>query len=130
MLTELRCCRVISCMKDQHLQVDDFVLDYYKKEYCETCYSPMIYPFNGESLWTKTNVVNLQPSPIKRMSGRPKKKKNKEVGEQVRNETQLKRENFGIKCSRCHKDGHNKATCKLPTTAMTSSQPQPSASSV
>ncbi|CAK8565206.1 unnamed protein product [Lathyrus sativus] len=68
------------------------------------------------------------------MPGRPKKKKNKEVGEQARNETQLKREKFGIKYSRCHKDGCNKATCELPTTVVTLTletpiQPQPAATS-
>lgn len=74
----------------------------------------MLYPVNRGSLWTKTNVVDLQPPPIKKKPGRSKNKMNKEASEQVRHESQLKRENFGIKCSRCHKNGHNKATCKLP----------------
>lgn len=117
MLTGLSCCHAISCMKDQHLQVDDFVPEYYKKECYEACYAPVIYLVNGESLWTKTNVIDLRPFPIKRQPGRPKKKRNKEVKEQVRNESQLKREKFGIKCSRFHKDGHNKTTWKLPTTS-------------
>lgn len=64
--------------------------EYYKKECYEACYVPVIYPVNEESLWTKTNVVDLQLSPIKRQPGRPKKKRNKEAREQVRNESQLK----------------------------------------
>jgi hypothetical protein len=32
----------------------------------------------------------------------------------VRDETHLKRANHGINCSRFHKEGHNKFTCKLP----------------
>ena len=70
----------------------------------------MLYQVNGESLWIKTYVVYLQPPLIKRQPGRPKKKRNKEDGEQVRNESQLKRAKFGIKYSRCHKDCHKKAT--------------------
>lgn len=62
--------------------------------------------------------------PIKRQPSRPKKKRNKEAGEQVRNESQLKWEFFCIKCIRWHKDGHNKATCKMP---ITSTQPTPTA---
>ncbi|CAK8530329.1 unnamed protein product [Lathyrus sativus] len=90
MLTRLPCCHAISCMKHQHLQVDDFVSDYYKKECYEACYTPVVYPVNGESLWTKTDVVDLQPLPIKGMSDRPKKKMNKEADEQMRNETHSK----------------------------------------
>lgn len=63
----------------------------YKKECYEACYAPVIYSVNGESLWTKTNVVDLQPPHVKRQHGRPKKKMNKEAEEQVRNESQLKR---------------------------------------
>ncbi|XP_058726169.1 uncharacterized protein LOC131597489 [Vicia villosa] len=106
-------------IRDQRLEVDDFVPDYYKKECYEACYTPVIYLANGATLWTKTDAVDLQPPPIKRQPGRPKKKRNKEAGEQVRSATQLKRAKFGIKCSRCNKDGHNKATCKLPPTVTT-----------
>lgn len=63
MLTRLPCCHAISCMKDHHLQVDDFMPEYYKKEFYEACYAPVICPVNGESLWTKTNDVDLQPPP-------------------------------------------------------------------
>lgn len=59
--------------------------------------------------------------------GRPKKKRNKETEEQVRNESHLKRAKFGIRCSRFHKDGHKKATWKLPTT---STQPTPTATAI
>ncbi|KAI5406286.1 hypothetical protein KIW84_052867 [Lathyrus oleraceus] len=79
----------------------------------EVCYSPVIYPVNREALWTKYDAIDLHPPPIKRQPGRPKKKRNREAGEMVRDETHLKREKHRIKCSRCHKEGHNKATCKL-----------------
>lgn len=105
---------MLSCMKDQYLPIDDFVLDYYKKELYEAYYSPVIYLVNGETLWSKYDVVDLQPQPINRQPGRPKKKRNRDVGEMVRDEIHLKMENHGIKCSRCQKEGHNKATCKLP----------------
>ncbi|KAI5394157.1 hypothetical protein KIW84_061018 [Lathyrus oleraceus] len=57
---------------------------------------------------------DYEPPPIKRQPGRPKKKRNIEVGEMVRDETHLKQAKYGIKCNRWHEDGHNKATCKLP----------------
>ncbi|CAK8578415.1 unnamed protein product [Lathyrus sativus] len=124
MLTGLPCCHAMSCMKDQHLEIDDFVPKCYKKEQYVACYAPVIYPLNEEALWEKTSVVDLQPPPIKRQPGRPKKKRNREAGEMVRGETHMKSERHGIKCSRCHKDGHKKATCKLPQPQAPPSQVQ------
>ena len=66
----------MSCMKDQHLQIDDFIPDCYKKELFKACYAPVIYPINGEALWTKYDDVDIQPPPIKRQPERPKKKRN------------------------------------------------------
>ncbi|CAK8568045.1 unnamed protein product [Lathyrus sativus] len=114
----------MSCMKDQHLKIYDFVPDCYKKEQYVACYAHVIYPLNGEALWTKTGVVDLQPPPIKRQAERPKKKRNREAREMVRDEAHIKKAKHGIKCSRCHKDGHNKVTCKLPQPQASSSQVQ------
>ncbi|KAI5448588.1 hypothetical protein KIW84_015844 [Lathyrus oleraceus] len=108
--------------EDQHLQTNDFAPDCYKKKLYEACYAQVIYPVNGEALWIKFDVVDLQPPPIKRQPERPKKKRNGEAGEMVRDETHLKRANYGTKCSLYHKDSHNKATCKLPQPQASSSQ--------
>jgi hypothetical protein len=62
-------------MRDQNIDVDQYVPDYYRKDSYAACYSHMIYPTNGQNLWTKTEFVDLQPPPIKRQPGRPKKKK-------------------------------------------------------
>lgn len=45
---------------------------------------------------------------------RLEKKINEEAIEMKRVETHMKKEIFEIKCNRCHMDGHNKKTCKLP----------------
>ncbi|CAK8565667.1 unnamed protein product [Lathyrus sativus] len=124
MLTGLVCCHAMSCIKDQHLEIDDFVPDCYKKEQYSYCYAPIIYPFNRKALWEKTSVVDLQPPPIKRQPRMTKKKRNREAGEMMRDETHIKRARHGIKCSRCHKDGHNKATCKQPQPQAPPSQVQ------
>ncbi|KAI5399929.1 hypothetical protein KIW84_065031 [Lathyrus oleraceus] len=70
--------------------------EYDYEDLYEAFYSPVIYPINGEALWTKSDVVDLHPPPIKRQLGRPKKKRNREAGEMVRDETHLKRANHGI----------------------------------
>ncbi|CAK8571886.1 unnamed protein product [Lathyrus sativus] len=59
MLTRLPCCQAMSCMKDQHLEIDEFVPECYKKEQYVVFYAHVIYPLNGEALWAKINVVDL-----------------------------------------------------------------------
>ena len=100
-------------MKHQDMKIDDYIPDYYLKEKYEACYSPMIYPANGQNLWTKTEFNDLQPPLIKRQPGRPKKKRNKDADEK-KDDIQLKRARYGSVCSRCKQKGHNKSTCKLP----------------
>jgi hypothetical protein len=101
-------------MRNQDLNVYDYVPDDYKKEKYAACYSSVIYPSNGQSLWERTEYNNLQPPPIRKQPGRPKKKRNKEAHELLKDDAQMKRARWGMKCSRCKQSGHNKATCKLP----------------
>jgi hypothetical protein len=113
LLTGLPCCHAISCMKSQDIDVDQYVPDCFRKERYEACYSHIIYPVNGQSLWRRTEYTDLLPPPIKRQPGRPKKNRRKDADEK-RDEQQLKRAKYGMKCSRCKAEGHNKSTCKLP----------------
>jgi hypothetical protein len=113
LLTGLPCCHAISCMKSQDININDFVPDCFKKERYAACYSSVIYPANGQCLWEKTPYADLQPPPIKRQAGRPKKKRTRDANEML-DANQMKRAKWGIKCSRCKQSGHNKSTCKLP----------------
>lgn len=79
MLTRLSCYHAMSCMKDQHLELDNFVLECYKKKHYKACYASVLYPVNGENLWTKIGVVDLLPPLIKRQSGKSKKKGTKRL---------------------------------------------------
>jgi len=126
-LTGLPCCHAISCMKSQDMNINDFVPDCFKKERYAACYSSVIYLANGQCLWERTKYADLQPPPIKRQLGRPKKKRNKDANELL-DANQMKRAKWGIKCSRCKQSGHNKSTCKLPqasegTTGQNPAQP-------
>jgi len=89
LLTCLPCCHAISCMKAQDIDVNQYVPDCFRKERYEAYYSHIIYPVNGQSLWRRTEYTDLQPPPIKRQPGRPKKNRRKDVDEK-RDEQQLK----------------------------------------
>jgi len=105
------------------MDINDYVPDIFKKDQYAACYALVIYPANGQSLWERTEYNDLQPPPIRKQPGRPKKKRNKEAGELMKDEYGLRRGRWGLKCSRCKQSGHNKATCKLLPPPPESSQP-------
>nr|KYP42750.1 Sporozoite surface protein 2 [Cajanus cajan] len=112
MLTGLPCCHAISCMRYMNLDPKVFVPEYYKRATYEVVYQSMIYPVNGQQLWTKTWCPNVLPPPCKKMPGRPKKRRNLEPWELKKDDTELTRRGCRRKCSRCKSFGHNKSTCK------------------
>jgi len=93
-------------MKNQDMNINEFVPDIFKKDQYAACY--------GQNLWERTKYNDLQAPPIRKQPGRPKKKRNKESGELMKDDGMMRRARWGIKCSRCKKSGHNKSTCKLP----------------
>jgi len=61
-------------MRNQNMDVNVFVPNYYKKDQYATCYISIIYLPNGQSIWVRKEFYDLQPPPIKRQPRRPKKK--------------------------------------------------------
>jgi hypothetical protein len=113
-LTGLPCCHTIACMKHKNYRIADYVPTILKKEQYAACYSSMIHPVNGQDLWMRTECTDLQPPPVKRQPGRPEKKRRMDASELMRDNSQMKRASYGIKCSRCKQTRHNKSTCPLP----------------
>jgi len=101
-------------MRNQDLNVFDYVPDIYKKEKYVAYNSSVIYSDNGQSLWERTEYNDLQPPPIRKQPGRPKKKRNKEAHEPLKDDAQMRRDRWRMKYSRCKQSGNNKSTCKLP----------------
>ncbi|KAK2389968.1 hypothetical protein QL285_063521 [Trifolium repens] len=114
MLTGIPCCHAIASILKKVQKPEDYVPNYYRKETYEACYAPLIYPVSGQSVWEKTQYTDLQPPPIRRQPGRPKKRRNREEGELCREPAMLKKKGMKQGCRRCGEPGHNKSTCKLP----------------
>ncbi|KAL0406414.1 UNVERIFIED_CONTAM: hypothetical protein Slati_3955300 [Sesamum latifolium] len=74
-------------------------------------YSQKIHAIPNPTFWPSLNVYpeSILPPPIKRMPGRPKKHRRREVGEGSR-----VRKPSALKCSKCGHTGHNKRTCGGP----------------
>ncbi|XP_058726957.1 uncharacterized protein LOC131598362 [Vicia villosa] len=126
-LSGLPCVHALSCMKSRNFRFEDFIPEYYRKSRYIAVYKPVIYPVNGSNLWARTQYPDVHPPKFRKMPGRPKKKRNLEQGELDGTDRKLRRTGLIVKCSRCKKSGHNKATCKVtgpaqPTTQQTSQQ--------
>ncbi|RYR41607.1 hypothetical protein Ahy_A08g038014 [Arachis hypogaea] len=111
----------INCAKDD---IRKYVASCYTKAAYVACYTPMINPCNGHTMWERTTHPDVMPPPHRVPIGRPKKKRARGEGEEPQGPS-TSRLGLQQKCSRCLKLGHNKRGCPLrrptETTAATSS---------
>ncbi|XP_058779988.1 uncharacterized protein LOC131653730 [Vicia villosa] len=119
-LTGLPCVHSLSAMKSRNHKVDDYIPDYYRKSRYVEVYKPVIFPVNGSNLWVRTEYPDVLPPKYRKMLGRPKKRRNLEQGEIDGSDRKMRRTGFIVSCSRCKKPGHNKLTCKVPSTTQAS----------
>ncbi|XP_058755786.1 uncharacterized protein LOC131629000 [Vicia villosa] len=115
-LTGLPCVHSLSAIKSRNQKIDDYVPEYYRKSRYMQVYQPVIFPVNGSNLWERTEYPDVLPPKFRKMPGRPKKRRNLEQGELDGTDRKMRRTGFIVKCSRCKKQGHNKLTCKVPST--------------
>ncbi|XP_058742290.1 uncharacterized protein LOC131614751 [Vicia villosa] len=124
-LSGLPCVHVLSCMNCRNFKFEDFIPEYYRKSRYIAVYKPIIYLVNCLNLWARTHYPDVHPPKYRKMPGRPKKKRNLEQGELDGTGRKIRRTCLIVKCNRCKKSGHKKATCKVtglaqPTTQQTS----------
>ncbi|XP_058776962.1 uncharacterized protein LOC131651313 [Vicia villosa] len=90
----------------------DFVYEYntrYKYAMCMMCYGFAVSPINGNDMWPEVEGEELLPPNYKKGSGRPRKLRIRESGEEG-----AKRRLPGVsyRCTKCDKVGHNVKSCK------------------
>ncbi|XP_072087389.1 uncharacterized protein [Arachis hypogaea] len=99
----------INCAKDD---IRKYVSSCYTKAAYVACYTPMINPCNGHTMWERTTHPDVMPPPHRVPIGRPKKKRARGEGEEPQGPS-TSRLGLQQKCSRCLKLGHNKRGCPL-----------------
>lgn len=78
---------------------------YYKHIYFKA-YKEIIHPMHDKSLWGPVLGDKLKPPPLKRMPGRPRKSRRREVDEAAPS-----KRSCTVRCIR-KEIGHNKRTCQ------------------
>ncbi|KAG5565102.1 hypothetical protein RHGRI_001108 [Rhododendron griersonianum] len=97
-------------MKDRK-NVEDFVHSYYSKEMYLRAHGSMIHPILDHSMWTIIPGDPLDPPPLRRSAGRPRKARKRAADEPAAGTSQSKRSQT-VKCMRCKEFRHNKRTCQ------------------
>ena len=112
------CIHACAAMNFTHHQPQDYISEWFtKKKFAET-YIGNIRPLNGSNMWARAPYTKPLPPIVRRMPGRPKVKRRKHVTEVDKGGYRRIRASGGTKiCTNCWQKGHNKRTCKNPTTS-------------
>nr|XP_017251959.1 PREDICTED: uncharacterized protein LOC108222565 [Daucus carota subsp. sativus] len=119
-LSGIPCVHAISAIYYGNGNPDDYVDAAYKKETYWKTYTNYMQPLEGSDMWPKSKLVPVLPPMQRRMPGRPKKARRKEMHEDNAKGTSLKangavqvsKKGVQMTCSNCGEIGHNKKTCK------------------
>ncbi|KAG5561557.1 hypothetical protein RHGRI_004563 [Rhododendron griersonianum] len=90
---------MVAIMKDMK-NVEDFVHSYYSKEMYLRAHGSMIHPILDHSMWTIVLGDPLDPPPLRRSSGRPRKARKRTADEPAIGTSQSKRSQT-VKCMQC-----------------------------
>ncbi|KAH7860159.1 hypothetical protein Vadar_010052 [Vaccinium darrowii] len=93
------------------LSFDNYVHPYFKKEGYLVTYGRIIHPIMDHTMWTQVPGDVLQPPPLRRQRGRPRKNRRRQEGEAPPGPSQEKRSQT-LRCTKCKEFGHNRRTCQ------------------
>ncbi|XP_056176052.1 uncharacterized protein LOC115670556 [Syzygium oleosum] len=116
-ISGIPCRHAICCIAFMKLDINDYVDDCFKKEAYEKCYQFPFLVMNGEKMWLKVNGEPIKSPPYRRKRGREKKNRIKDKDERSGDGKKLTKVGVQMRCSNCLQYGHNKKTCKNPTTS-------------
>ncbi|XP_031095038.1 uncharacterized protein LOC115999322 [Ipomoea triloba] len=115
-LSGIPCIHAVCAIFDRKKDPVDYVHRCYSKEMYEMTYSHALEPINGELFWPRTDLEEIGAPIPRRMTGRPKKRRNREENEPRHSKTKMSRKGGSISCSMCKESGHNKRYCPRKTT--------------
>ncbi|CAN1299622.1 hypothetical protein LINPERPRIM_LOCUS24272 [Linum perenne] len=116
-LSGIPCLHCIAAVAFLRLDLEEFVHDLYKCSRVAKAYSYGVPALVGRQGWPHATGYTILPPPGRRLPGRPKKARRKELaelkGQQRKNGvgTQLRRTGMIMHCRSCTKPGHNARKC-------------------
>ncbi|XP_042022963.1 uncharacterized protein LOC121770266 [Salvia splendens] len=92
--------------------VDDYVHEYYSLRKYMKAYGYGLPALNGEKLWPQAEGYPVVPPPVKKMPGRPKKVRRRDLFEKNPARPNRMKKICVMTCQKCLQEGHNSRTCK------------------
>ncbi|XP_047159356.1 uncharacterized protein LOC124829828 [Vigna umbellata] len=113
MISGIPCCHANATMNYSNEDPQNFIPSWFTRSTYEETYASMIYPVNGKLLWERTSYDDVLPPILRKLPGRPKKKRKLEAWELTKDVTQMIVGGHRKKCTIYRQVGHNRKNCPL-----------------
>ena len=114
-LSGLPCIHATSAIMSVNLYPKQFVRNWFRKGLYQATYNNFLHPVGGTDFWPdQSQFSTVLPPILKKMPGRPRKKRIRAKGEGGSG-TRVSKVGTIITCGNCLQQGHNKKGCKFPT---------------
>ncbi|KAH7843618.1 hypothetical protein Vadar_018826 [Vaccinium darrowii] len=110
-ISGLPCKHALACCTYSRLNFVDYIHPYYSKEMYLAPYGRIIHPIMDHTMWTEVLGDVLQPPPLRRQMGRPRKNRRREESEAPPIPDGGKRSHT-LRCAKCKEFGHYRRTCQ------------------
>ncbi|KAH7865072.1 hypothetical protein Vadar_001871 [Vaccinium darrowii] len=110
-ISGIPCKHAMAAIVKDRKNVEDFIHTYYSKEMYLRAHGRMIHPILDHTMWITVPGDPLDPPPLKRLPGRPRKVRRRAANEPAAGTSESKRSQT-VKCTWCKEFGHNKRTCQ------------------
>lgn len=112
-ITGIPCTHGLSAIYFMRHDPADYVHPCFTTEVYKKAYSFGMQAVHGERMWPKGVGYPVQPPLIRKMPGRPKKKRRRDADEiDPQNPTRMRRTGMVMTCQKCFQVGHNSRGCK------------------
>ncbi|WOL01741.1 hypothetical protein Cni_G10458 [Canna indica] len=112
-LTGIPCNHAVSCIAWMKDDPDKYISDYFKRDAYLKTYANFIEPLTENDTWPNVDGPHCLPPHVKKMPGRPKKVRRREMNEDDSQASRYSRHGTSIIYQLCFKEGHNIRRCPL-----------------
>ncbi|XP_038688330.1 uncharacterized protein LOC119987479 [Tripterygium wilfordii] len=120
-LTGIPCAHAVCAIHYAGAKAEDYKVLWYKSNTYLRAYQKPIEPIRGENMWPRSEQEQVVPPKLRKMPGRPKKKRRREMHEVIL-KNNLTRVGRSMTCHVCKGKGHNARNKKCPGRSGPSSQ--------